>query len=325
MFRPAANKNEIFNSEKFTSNLGKTHHVKKNIIQSYCNKSIIKYLYFAIVIFAVSCSSPTEIVVQNLQMQIPSGSNSFTEELLPGEIAETKIEHIGYYGPTEQTVKLIDGNTTIFLFVSGNGTIHADSIIRNLTPESIAIPMNEIGQVRFKVPDGEELHFLKFTKKLSPQDVEDLYNFPEENKYALFFTKFTDTEPYTEKIKSPNTVSRTVLPADIVPRVSLGTVEAKGPDEVGAHEHPMLDQLFLGLTDNDITVHADDASTELKAYSLLHIPIGSSHWVTVDENKKMNYMWMDFFLTKEGQEWLKTHKPTSTTKKNKPKMGIKPI
>ena len=271
-------------------------------------------VYLALAITAMSFSSAQDIVVQDLQMQIPSGTKTFVEELMVEEIADTKIEHVGYVGPTEQTIELTEGNVNMFLFVSGNGTIHADSMTRSLTPESIAIPMNEIRQVQFEVPEGEELHFLQFTKKMSPQDVIDLKNFPEENKYDLFFTRFVDSEPYTEKIKSPNTISRTVLPADIVPRVSLGTVEAKGPDKVGAHEHPMLDQLFLGLTDNDIMVHADDASTELKAYSILHIPIGSSHWVTVDEDKKMNYMWMDFFLTKEGQEWLKTHKPTSTDK-----------
>ncbi len=284
-------------------------------IPQFLYKKVIGF-YFALLIIVVSCSSPSKIVVQDLQMQVPSDMNTFSEELLVGEIADTKIEHIGYVGPIKQTIKPTEGSVTMFLFVSGKGNIFADSIAQSLTPESIAIPMNEISQVQFEVAEGEELHFLQFTKKLSPQDIVDLKNFPEENKYDLFFTRFVDSEPYTEKIKSPNTVSRTVLPADIVPRVSLGTVEAKGPDEVGAHEHPMLDQLFLGLTDNDITVHADDASTEFKAYSLLHIPIGSSHWVTVDENKKMNYMWMDFFLTKEGQEWLKTHKPTSTNKKD---------
>ena len=313
MLRPAADKNGIFNAEMLTANGGKIFHVK-NIFQACLGGGKVIGMYFAIAIFAMSCSSPTEIVVQDLQMQIPSGTNIFTEKLLIGEIVDTKIEHIGYKGPIEQTITLAEGAVNMFLFVSGHGTIHADSLTRSLTPESIAVPMNEIGKVRFEVPEGEELHFLQFTKKLSPQDIEDLKNFPEENKYDLFFTRFVDSQAYTEKIKSPNTVSRTVLPADIVPRVSLGTVEAKGPDEVGAHEHPMLDQLFLGLTDNDITVHADDASTELKAYSLLHIPIGSSHWVTVDKNKKMNYMWMDFFLTKEGQEWLKTHKPTSADK-----------
>ena len=61
-----------------------------------------------------------------------------------------------------------------------------------------------------------------------------------------------------------------------------------------------------------MVVHADAAYKALKEFSLQHIPIGSSHWVTVGENKKMYYLWMNFFLTKEGQEWLKTHKPMST-------------
>ena len=318
MLRPNSYQ-KYFSSPKMSSfDQGRFCHVKQKIIYSLIGGCKVVGMYLTLAVIAMSCSSAPEIVVQNLQMQVPSGENIFSEELLKGEITDTKIEHIGYLGPTEKTIKLTEGSVTMFLFVSGEGTIYADSITRSLTPESIAIPMNKIRQVKFKVPKGEELHFLQFTKKLSPQDIEDLKNFPEENKYDLFFARFADSEPYTEKIKSPNTVSRTVLPADIVPRVSLGTVAAKGPDEVGAHEHPMLDQLFLGLTDNDITVHADGASTELKAYSLLHIPIGSSHWVSVDENKKMNYMWMDFFLTKDGQEWLKTHKPTSTAKKDQP-------
>ncbi|MFY0606530.1 MAG: hypothetical protein JXR10_07440 [Cyclobacteriaceae bacterium] len=246
-------------------------------------------------------------------MGIPAGNQVFVEELIPGEIADTKIQHIAYVGPTEQSLEVPEGSINMMLFVKGRGTLLADTTYE-LVPESIAIPFNREQEIRIRVPEGETLHFMKFIKTLTPQDVADLSDYPEESKYDLFFTKFEDCEPYTEKIKSPNTVSRTVLPADIVPRVALGTVEAMGPDAVGAHEHPMLDQLFLGLSKNDIVVHADEASTEFKEYSLLHIPLGSSHWVTVEEGKKMYYMWMDFFLTKEGQEWLKTHKPMSSDK-----------
>jgi hypothetical protein len=282
---------------------------------NFKHKRVLKFsVCISILIIAVSCSSSPEIAVQEMKMQIPAGENVFIEELLHGEIAETKIEHIAYSGPTVQTILLSDENVHMFLFVKGNGMLKADTFSCNLVPESIAIPMS-YKSVSIEVQEGEELHFLQFTKKLSEKDLEDLKGFPAENKYDLFFTKFEDCEPYTEKIKSPNTISRTVLPADIIPRVSLGTVEAPGPDEVGAHEHPMLDQLFLGLTNNDVVAHADDKSADFKDYSLLHIPIGSSHWVTVGENKKMYYMWMDFFLTKEGQEWLKTHKPVSTSKK----------
>lgn len=263
-----------------------------------------------VVLVIGSCSHPPEIVVQDLQMDLPEGVKTFSEELMIGEIADTKIEHVAYVGPTEQTIELVSGYVNMFLFVKGEGLLKTDTTYQ-LVPESIAIPMDSMNSIEIQVAEGEELHFLQFTKLLTAADMEDLKSFPAENRYALFFTRFEDCEPYTEKIKSPNTVSRTVLPADIVPRVSLGTVEAPGPDEVGAHEHPMLDQLFLGLTDNDILVHADGATAELKAYSLLHIPIGSSHGVTVAENKKMYYMWMDFFISREGQEWLKTHKPMS--------------
>lgn len=278
-------------------------------------ESIIINITLGLVLMSSTSSSMSpEIVNQELQMEIPSGIHSFKEEVLQGEIEGTSIDHLAYVGPTKHIISLSDSSVTMFLFFTGNGRLHADSLSFDLSPESIAIPMNNVHQVKVQVPEGEELHFLQFNKKLSAQDLKDLKAYPDENKYEVFFTRFVDCEPYTEKIKSPNTVSRTVLPADIVPRVSLGTVEAPGPDEVGAHKHAMLDQLFLGLSDNDVVVHADSLSTAFKQYSLLHIPIGSSHWVTVEENKRMNYMWMDFFLTKEGQEWLKTHKPVSTGK-----------
>lgn len=287
--------------------------MKKSKI-SLKNKYISIFATVLTVCILVSCSKSPEIIVQNMSMEIPVGKSIFSEELLSGEIADTKIDHVAYVGPTAQTISLSSENVNMFLFIKGNGTLKADTLSFGLVPETIAIPMT-YKSISIEVPEGEILHFVQFTKKLSEQDMKDLNSFPKENKYDIYFTKFDDCEPYTEKIKSPNTVSRTVLPADIIPRVALGTVEAPGPDRVGAHEHAMLDQLFLGLTDNDVIVHADGASARFGEYSLLHIPLGSSHGVTVDENKKMYYMWMDFFLTKEGQEWLKTHKPISADKK----------
>lgn len=278
----------------------------KNGLKLFCTLSFIVAVSF-------SCEKSPEIVVQKMKMKLPQGESVFMEELLHGEIAETQIHHIAYVGPTVETLSLSKENVDMFIFIKGNGILKADTISYDLVPESIAIPM-AFKKVSIAVAAGEELHFVRFSKKLSTQDVADLKAFPAENKYDIFFTNFSDCEAYTEKIKSPNTVSRIVLPEDIIPRVALGTVAAPGPDEVGAHEHAMLDQLFLGLTDNDIVVHADGASSEFTEYSLLHIPIGSSHGVTVGENKTMYYLWMDFFLTKEGQEWLKTHKPISKDK-----------
>jgi hypothetical protein len=76
----------------------------------------------------------------------------------------------------------------------------------------------------------------------------------------------------------------------------------------------MLEQLFLGLKDNDITVIADGARANLTPLSILHIPTGSNHGAEVAAGKKLHYVWMDFFATKEGQEWLKMHKPLAAPK-----------
>ncbi len=166
---------------------------------------------------------------------------------------------------------------------------------------------NAIRNLTIQAEKNDTLHFLKISSKLTEQDKLDLKTFPKENTEKIYFKKFTDCEAYTEPIKSPKTVSRTIFPNKYIPRIAMGTVQASGPDKVDPHEHAMLEQLFLGLAGNDITVSADDAKANLPEYSLLHIPLGSSHGVKVDQGKEMYYIWMDFFLDKKGEEWLKTH------------------
>jgi quercetin dioxygenase-like cupin family protein len=253
-------------------------------------------------------SSVVEIRVQNLNMQLAPNSQIFSEVLLPGEIADTDVNHVFLAGPFSKSESLSKEHDNIFLFIKGQGILKAGDLTYIIESESIALPTT-FSNIIIQVAEGDTLHYVNVRKKLSRQDLEDIKAFPAENRNDIYFTSFNDCKAYTEKIKSPNTVSRTVLPKDHVPRVAMGTVETIGPDEVGAHMHPMLDQLFLGLAGNDVIVHADDKAVHFPEFAILHIPIGSSHWVTVDEGKRMYYQWMDFFLTKEGEVWLKTHKP----------------
>ncbi|WP_238988390.1 hypothetical protein [Aureibaculum marinum] len=173
-------------------------------------------------------------------------------------------------------------------------------------PETIFLP-NSIKNISINVAKNDTLHFLKITSELTEQDKLDLKEFPKKNTQNVYYTKFEDTEAYTEPIKSPNTVSRTILPNKYIPRIAMGTVKAPGPDHVGAHEHGMLEQLFLGLKNNKIVVYADEAKVNMPEYSVLHIPLGSSHSVDVFDGDQMYYVWMDFFRDKKGEEWLKTH------------------
>jgi quercetin dioxygenase-like cupin family protein len=167
-----------------------------------------------------------------------------------------------------------------------------------------------------EVGAGERLQALRVRHAVSAADRAELKKFAANNA-GPHVMKFSECPKYGEAIKSAKTVSRTLLPENYVMRVAMGTVETAGPDEVGAHKHPMLEQLFLGLAGNEITVIADGVRARLGPLSMLHIPSGSNHGAEVAAGKKMHYIWMDFFATKEGQEWLKMHKPVAAPKAGK--------
>ncbi len=125
-----------------------------------------------------------------------------------------------------------------------------------------------------------------------------------------FFIRYAQCEAYTEAIKSPRTVSRTIVPPKTIPRFCMGSVEALGPDDVAPHSHPMLEQLFFGLPGNACEVTADDGVALLGERALLHIPLGSWHGVRVHAGSRMNYIWMDFFRDEKDLAYIQDqHKP----------------
>lgn len=248
-----------------------------------------------------------EIPIENLQTQLHENTQLFSKSILENEISGINVDHIALTSESAIIDLSREGYKTIYLFVKGNGNIVAENTRYEIVPETIFLP-NAIKNITIKTAENDTLHYLKISSKLTTQDLIDLKEFPEKNTQNVYYAKFTDCEPYTEPIKSPNTISRTILPNKYIPRIAMGTVQTKGPDKVGAHAHPMLEQLFLGLSENNCTVYADDAKIDFPQYSVLHIPIGSSHSVSVEKDEVMYYVWMDFFLDKKGEEWLKTHK-----------------
>ena len=233
--------------------------------------------------------------------------------VLKGEIKEVTVDLVSIVGPRQHLEQAKGDRAVVWLFVEGKGIIQAGSARFLVEGETIArAPQG--WDWKIDVAAGEVLHAVRIRRHINDDDRAELKKFPQNNT-APYVKKFSECPPYGEAIKSAKTTSRTLLPENYVPRMAVGTVETTGPDKVGAHRHPMLEQLFLGLKDNDITVLADDARANLTALSILHIPIGSNHGAEVADGKKLHYVWMDFFMDKKGQEWLKMHTPLDSQKK----------
>ncbi len=255
------------------------------------------------------------IPVHNINMDISLGDQGYVEEIMYKEIEGLEILHKAFNREGSYDLSFKRDHATFLFILKGSGMLNTEVGQQVLDESSFVLLPNEITQADIHLVEGQSIHFLEFSKTYSDEDLKYL-RLKDGRLDHIYYRRFQDCEPYTEKIKSPNTISRTILPGGIIPRVALGMVEASGPDRVGEHSHPMLEQLFLGLSDNEITVYADRSEASMKSYSLLHIPLGSTHWVEVENDRKMNYLWMDFFLTKEGEVWLETHKPIQENNTN---------
>ncbi|WP_282122943.1 cupin domain-containing protein [Algibacter mikhailovii] len=262
--------------------------------------------FLVALLFSFSFVFSQEIPIEFLSMDLKSNQKEQNKEILINEIDGVKSEHITISSSVTKKVKISKSHKTIYLFIKGYGKLTSGDKTYDIVPETIMLP-NNVKNISFKPLNNDTLDYIKITVLQTQLDKEDIKTFPTENINTIYFKKFTDCKSYTEPIKSPQTTSRTILPNKYIPRVAMGTVKTIGPDQVGAHEHAMLEQLFLGLKDNQTIVYADDATVDFPEYSLLHIPRGSSHSVSVKANNEMYYVWMDFFVDKDGEAWLKTH------------------
>jgi len=220
-----------------------------------------------------------DIPIAILDTQALENSPSRSITLLENEIGDVRVEHMAVSSDTAMSDSAKEGERTVYLFIKGTGSIVAENQNYKIEPETIFLP-NNIKDITISTGDNSGLHFLKVSCKLSAADFIELEKLPAKNTNSIYHARFSDCQSYTEEIKSPNTVSRTILSNEYIPRVAMGTVHTIGPDKVAPHEHPMLEQLFLGLSDNNCVVYADDSKVGFPQYSVVHIPLGSSHSVS---------------------------------------------
>jgi len=243
-------------------------------------------------VFPVLPAAPSSVAVQSV---------------LVGEVPGVAIDLVTIRGPAQFRDAGDLNHEVVWLFIGGRAVLHTRNLDYKLTEETIArAPLGWAWSI--DVGAGQTLRAIRIRKELSVEDRGELAKFAGNNA-APWIRRFLECPSYTEAIKSSKTVSRTLLPENFVPRMAVGTVEATGPDRVGRHKHPMLEQYFIGLQGNDATVSADAVNIWFPEFSILHIPLGSMHGTEVSAEKRLYYVWLDFFATKEGQEWLTMHNP----------------
>jgi len=227
------------------------------------------------------------------------GEGYYEEEVLKGAIEGIRTSY-GFMGDGKRAVlQPVENEISIFLLIHGKGRIDYGLIRFEFHEITVFVP-----EVNFSF-DLHALHsdvkFLAIRMRLFEADL----SFLENNKAVYpYFLSYADCIPYKEEIKSEKSMNRMLVPQNIVPRLSIGSVQTKGPDVVAAHEHPMLEQLFYGLEENHCLVHANEHEILFEDSTLLHIPLGSKHSVHVTKDHQLHYLWIDFFRNQEDMSYI---------------------
>lgn len=225
--------------------------------------------------------------------------------LLPGAIEGVETNYYIQPGGTDYSPARHQERAQVFLFIRGAGKVQMESGDFAFS-EIVACCAPGRGPAVIQAT-GAPLEYLEILIELQPPEIAQLHAM---TPYGVLYSQ---CEPYAEAIKSPKTISRTIVPARTIPRFCMGSVETEGPDTVGAHAHPMLEQLFFGLPGNSCVVIAGQAEAALEGRALLHIPLGSWHGVRVEEGRRLHYVWMDFFKQEEDLAYIHAqHQPIKT-------------
>ncbi len=126
------------------------------------------------------------------------------------------------------------------------------------------------------------------------------------NKRLPIILKYDLLPKYTEDCKSEKTVSRMIFNDGDIPGFTMGSVEVCGPDAVSEHSHPEVDQFFFSLPENLAELKVDGSISAFGGCSIVHIPLGSAHSLSVREGAKLHYLWCDRLIDEKSSDYIRT-------------------
>lgn len=180
----------------------------------------------------------------------------------------------------------------IFTFTSGNGMVKAGKKIFVIDEQSVFIP--DFDRDRLQITAGDEdMEFIHIVGPMNDTDRRQMNHC----QYVLpRFVKFSEAIQYTERFTQESGAKvkqHSVIAGRHLGRYTMGWVIGKGPDFVGQHTHPSLEQWYFMLQGADFTYDAGDRSIAVKEGDVSFTPHGTSHGSTCAEDGFINYVWFE--------------------------------
>lgn len=109
------------------------------------------------------------------------------------------------------------------------------------------------------------------------------------------FKRFSETEPYDQSCKGPNTRSWSVIHSGNLARVLMGIVCAEGEGTI-EKGHPSVAQYNYALEGADFELTVDGETINTKEGDWSYVPAGLDHSLVSEKGKKVFYIWFEHMV-----------------------------
>lgn len=180
----------------------------------------------------------------------------------------------------------------IFVFTKGNGVLKAGAHCYIIDEQAVFIPDFDKDDLALTAGD-KDLEFIHIIGDMNDTDRRQMANC----QYVLpRFVKFSQSILYTERFTQESGAKvdqHSIIAGRHLGRYTMGWVKGTGPDFVGQHTHPTLDQWYFMLDGADFTYNAGDTPTAVKEGDVTYTPHGMPHGSSCEADGTINYLWFE--------------------------------
>ena len=180
----------------------------------------------------------------------------------------------------------------LFFFTTPSGIVRSGSRFFPIDDQAVFVPDFDREEVLITAGE-EELAFIRITGPMIDVDHRQMANC----QYVLpRFVRLRDSIEYTERFTQESgskVVSHSIIAGRHLGRYTMGWNIGAGPDFIGQHTHPTLEQWYFMIDGSDFTYVAGGNRIPVQAGDVSFTPHGTSHGSECGEDGYINYVWFE--------------------------------
>lgn len=185
-----------------------------------------------------------------------------------------------------------DEKMQLLFFTSRSGVVKSGTRIYAIDDQAVFVP--DFDREKVTIIAGEEdLYFIRITGPMTEIDHRQMANC----QYVLpRFVRLRESIEYTERFTQESgskVVSHSIVAGRHLGRYTMGWNIGAGPDFIGQHTHPTLEQWYFMIDGSDFTYVAGGNKIPVCEGDVSFTPHGTSHGSECTENGYINYVWFE--------------------------------